>query len=152
MKKTSKYFFLSWMLCSLFIASEQIPGYGKAPVSLPENKVEGDMLVSEALHPDGYHVKKYLGCVFGIAAQYPASGPLTFSKAFTGGRMPSWDKACTKGTEEAYDEMVQKAQDRGANAVLGVHVSAGYIASWYGDAVILEPNTQSDNPIVKEQG
>ena len=117
-----------------------------------DTKQNGDILVTESLHPDGYRVKRYLGPVVGISVRFSSLGLRNIPKAFTGGRAGTFEKAYLRAANDAKDDMISRAKDLGANAVLGARLMNGYSSTWFGDAVIVEPIEQTVAPRSKEEG
>ena len=115
-----------------------------------KSEVTNDFIITEALHPDGFRVKRYLGPVIGLSVRFPAICPLSFSRAFTGGRADNFEKAYLRASEEAKEAMVTHAKELGANAVLGARFTS--LSTWVGDAVVIEPIDQAAPPKPKDEG
>jgi uncharacterized protein YbjQ (UPF0145 family) len=90
----------------------------------------------------GHRVVRHLGVVRGITC-----GPATFSERSGRGCNPSSAAISPyiRAREEAYDLMVEHAQEMGANAVLARRYDANDVAAGitevltYGTAVVVEP-------------
>ena len=80
------------------------------------------MITTTTNHIDGRPVKEYLGIVTGEAI----IGANIFKDLFAavrdvvGGRAGAYEKTLRGAREEALREMIQEAQARGANGVIGV--------------------------------
>ena len=95
---------------------------------------------------EGYRVVKYLGLVRGITVRSRSligNIGAGFQTLF-GGRISLYQELCEKTRAEAFDLMIEHAQDMGANAVLGVRYDANEVMSGvtevlaYGTAVVVE--------------
>ena len=96
---------------------------------------------------DGYRIKEYKGVVRGIIVRSPtiAQGFLGGLKSIVGGQIGAYTTMCEQAREQAYELMVQHAQQMGANAIVGlrydasdVHATATEVLC-YGTAVVIEP-------------
>lgn len=106
-------------------------------------------LVTTTLGFDGYHVVKYLGVVRGITVRSNSvvgSFGAGIQQLF-GGNISIYTQMCDHARQEAYDLMIQHAEQAGGNALIGVHYDATEIGPGvaevlaYGTAVVLEANT-----------
>ena len=95
---------------------------------------------------EGYRVVKYLGLVRGITVRSRSligNIGAGFQTLF-GGRISLYQELCEKTRAEAFDLMIEHAQDMGANAVFGVRYDANEVMSGvtevlaYGTAVVVE--------------
>jgi uncharacterized protein YbjQ (UPF0145 family) len=105
-------------------------------------------MVTTALGFEGYHVGKYLGVVRGITVRSNSvvgSFGAGIQQLF-GGNISIYTQMCDHARQEAYDLMIQHAEQAGANALIGVHYDATEIGPGvaevlaYGTAVVIEPN------------
>ena len=96
---------------------------------------------------DGYRIKEYKGVVRGIIVRSPtiAQGFLGGLKSIVGGQIGAYTTMCEQAREQAFELLVQHAQQIGANAVIGlrydasdVHATATEVLC-YGTAVVIEP-------------
>jgi len=96
---------------------------------------------------DGYRIKEYKGVVRGIIVRSPtiAQGFLGGLKSIVGGQIGAYTTMCEQAREQAFELMVQHAQQMGANAIVGlrydasdVHATATEVLC-YGTAVVIEP-------------
>ena len=103
-------------------------------------------MVTTSISLDGYKVSKNLGVVRGIIVRSRsifgnvAGG---FQTLF-GGKISIFTELCEKTREEAFQQMLQHAADRGANAVINMRYDANQVVGSvtevlaYGTAVIVE--------------
>ena len=96
---------------------------------------------------DGYRIKEYKGLVRGIVVRAPtiAQGLMGGLKKIVGGRIGAYKAMCEDVRMEALQEMLQHAQELGANAVVGLRYESSEVATdasevlCYGTAVVIEP-------------
>src|SRR5262249_54468687 len=84
------------------------------------------MIVTTGNEVAGHAVASYLGIVRGIVVRSPsiAQGFLGGLKQIVGGNIESYAEVCETAREEAYQRMVQHAEERGADAVIGMRYDA----------------------------
>ncbi len=103
-------------------------------------------LITTGFQFEGYRITKYLGLVRGITVRSRSiigtlGGAL---QTLAGGNITFFTELCEQSRQEAYDLMVQHANERGANAVIGVNYDANEVMNGvtevlaYGTAVIIE--------------
>lgn len=103
-------------------------------------------LITTGFSFEGYRITKYLGLVRGITVRSRSivgtlGGAL---QTLAGGNISMFTELCEQSREEAYELMVEHANARGANAVIGVQYDANEIMGGvtevlaYGTAVIVE--------------
>ncbi len=103
-------------------------------------------MVTTAFGFDGYRVAKNLGVVRGITVRSrSALGNLAGGiQAFFGGNITIYTELCEHARAEAFDLMLQHAQQMGANAIIGVRYDANDVMEGitevlaYGTAVVVE--------------
>ena len=103
------------------------------------------MIVTTGNEVTGHSIATYVGIVRGIVVRSPniAQGLLGGLKQIIGGNIESYAKVCEDAREEAYERMVRHAQERGADAVIGMRYDATEFAQGvtevlaYGTAVKL---------------
>jgi uncharacterized protein YbjQ (UPF0145 family) len=103
------------------------------------------MIVTTGNEVTGRSTSTYVGIVRGIVVRSPniAQGLLGGLKQIIGGNIESYAKVCEDAREEAYERMVRHAQERGADAVIGMRYDATEFAQGvtevlaYGTAVKL---------------
>jgi len=109
------------------------------------------MPVTTALEVPGFEVTDYIGEVFGLVVRsrgaFPALGAQM--KSIVGGELKTMSNLLRQTRSEAIDRMVQDAQDRGADAVIGMRFDSETMADqWseicaYGTAVKLRSRSIS---------
>ena len=98
---------------------------------------------------DGFRIVQYMGVVRGLIVRAPtiSQGILGGLKSIIGGRIGAFTEMCEQTREQAYELLVQHAQQVGANAVVGFRYDASEIGGkgvaatevlCYGPAVVIE--------------
>jgi len=84
------------------------------------------MIVTTGNEVTGHSIAAYIGIVRGIVVRSPniAQGLLGGLKQIIGGNIESYAEVCEDAREEAYQRMVRHAQERGADAVIGMRYDA----------------------------
>jgi uncharacterized protein YbjQ (UPF0145 family) len=81
---------------------------------------------------EGYRIKEYKGIIRGVTVRIP--GPMSNFKAnlksIVGGKINPYVRMCEEARQQAMDALVVRAQEVGANAVVGFR----YDSSAYGDS------------------
>ena len=103
------------------------------------------MIVTTGNDVSGHVISEYLGIVRGIVVRSPSisQGLLGGLKQIVGGNIESYAKVCEAAREEAYQRMLAHAQERRADALIGVRYDATEFAQGvtevlaYGTAVKL---------------
>ena len=93
----------------------------------------------------GRPIASYIGIVRGIVVRSPniAQSFLGGLKQMVGGNIESYADVCETAREEAYQRMIEHAQERGADAIIGMRYDATEFAQGvtevlaYGTAVKL---------------
>ena len=108
-----------------------------------------EMRVTTTFTIEGFRIKEYKGVVRGIIVRAPtiAQGIVGGLKSIIGGRIGAYTEMCEQARQQAYDLMLQHAQELGANAVVGLKFDASEVVSrlsatevlCYGTAVVVEP-------------
>jgi uncharacterized protein YbjQ (UPF0145 family) len=104
------------------------------------------MLVTTSTYLDGYKVVQQLGIVRGIIVRSRSifgniAGGL---QTLLGGNITIYTDLCEKTRRDAYELMIQHAQETGANAVINMRYDANEVMSGvtevlaYGTAVVVE--------------
>ncbi len=106
------------------------------------------MMVTNTFSFDGYRIREYKGLVRGIIVRSPtiAQGIVGGLKNIIGGSIGAYTEMCEQAREQAYDLLLQHAQQMGANAIVGVRYDASEVVSrgnatevlCYGTAVVVE--------------
>ena len=107
------------------------------------------MFVTTTFTIEGYRIKDYKGVARGIIVRAPtiAQGIMGGLKNLIGGRIGAYTNMCEQARQQAYDLLVQHAQEMGANAIVGLRYDASEVVSkgsatevlCYGTAVVIEP-------------
>ena len=103
------------------------------------------MIVTSGNEVAGHPIASYIGIVRGIVVRSPNIGQsfLGGLKQIVGGNIESYAQVCEAAREDAYKRMVQHAQGRGADAIIGMRYDATEFAQGvtevlaYGTAVKL---------------
>lgn len=90
-------------------------------------------------------VTSYIGIVRGIVVRAPSISQNIFGglKQIIGGNIESYAQVCEKARSDAFERMVQHAQEKGADAIIGMRYDATEFAAGvtevlaYGTAVKL---------------
>ena len=104
-------------------------------------------LTTTAFEIDGYRVARHHGVVRGITVRSRSIfGRLGASlQTIVGGNITLFTDLCEQTRGEAFDMMVAHAEERGANAVVGIRYDATEVSDGvtevlcYGTALLLEP-------------
>jgi uncharacterized protein YbjQ (UPF0145 family) len=106
------------------------------------------MMVTTTFSFEGYKIKEYRGLVRGIIVRAPtiAQGIIGGLKNIIGGNIGAYTEMCEQAREQAYDLLIQHANELGANAIVGLRYDASEVVSkgsatevlCYGTAVIVE--------------
>ena len=103
-------------------------------------------LVTTAFTLDGYHIVRNIGVVRGITVRSRSiigNIGAAFQILF-GGNISLLQQLCERARQEAFNVMLQHAQEVGANAVVGMRYDANEVMSGvtevlaYGTAVVVE--------------
>jgi|SRR5689334_9358695 uncharacterized protein YbjQ (UPF0145 family) len=84
------------------------------------------MIVTTGNDVAGHSIAKYLGIVRGIVVRSPSitQGFLGGLKQIIGGNIEAYAQVCEAAREDAFQRMVEHAQERGADAVIAVRYDA----------------------------
>lgn len=105
------------------------------------------MLVCTTNELEGYRIVRHLGLVRGLTVRSRSVvGNIGAAiQIFFGGNITVYTKLAEQTRQEAFNLLVQHAQEIGANAILGMRYDANEIAAAvtevlaYGTAVVVEP-------------
>jgi len=105
------------------------------------------MLTSTTPDIAGYRVVRHLGVVRGVTVRARGLGGQLAAglRALAGGKIHEYVVLCEETRKEAFDLMVQNAQELGASAIVGIRYDATEMAEnmtevlAYGTAVVVEP-------------
>jgi uncharacterized protein YbjQ (UPF0145 family) len=98
---------------------------------------------------DGSRITQYKGVVRGIVVRAPtiSQGILGGLKSIIGGSIGAYSEMCEQAREQAYELLVQHAQQVGANAVVGMRYESSEVGRGqnsatevlcYGTAVVIQ--------------
>jgi uncharacterized protein YbjQ (UPF0145 family) len=115
-------------------------------ISIKQKIMIDQTLVTTNIELSGYRVTKNLGVVRGITVRSRSilgniAGGL---QTLFGGTISIYVELCEKTREEAFQQMLQHADQRGANAIISVRYDANEVISGvnevlaYGTAVVVE--------------
>ncbi len=104
-------------------------------------------MTTTAFTLDGFQVKKTLGVVRGITVRSRSViGTLGASlQTIVGGNITLFTELCEKARADAFQQMLQHAEELGANAVVGIRYDANEVMQGvtevlcYGTAVVVDP-------------
>ena len=104
------------------------------------------MLVTTSTHLEGYKITKHLGVIRGITVRSRGIGGSFMGglQTIVGGRNTVYTELCETAREEAYQLMIQHAQEHGANAVINMRYDANEVMQGitevlaYGTGVVVE--------------
>jgi uncharacterized protein YbjQ (UPF0145 family) len=107
-----------------------------------------EMPVTTTLSIEGYRIREYKGVARGIVVRSPTivQGIVGGLKNIVGGRIGAYAEMCEQAREQAFDLLVEHAQEMGANAIVGMRYDASEVVSkgsatevlCYGTAVVIE--------------
>jgi len=105
------------------------------------------ILTSTTFNVTGYRVVRHLGVVRGVTVRSRGlGGQIAASlRTLAGGKIHEYVSLCEETRGEAFDLMLEHAQEMGANAIIGIRYDATELAEnmtevlAYGTAVIVEP-------------
>jgi uncharacterized protein YbjQ (UPF0145 family) len=108
---------------------------------------ECDVIVTTGNEVEGRPIATYLGVVRGIVvrSQNIAQGLVGGLKQILGGNISEYESVCEQARREAFQRMVQHAQEIGADAIIGMRYDATEYTQGasevlaYGTAVKLNP-------------
>jgi uncharacterized protein YbjQ (UPF0145 family) len=104
------------------------------------------MLVTTSTHLEGYKIIEHLGVIRGITVRSRnifanIAGGL---QTLVGGNISVYTNLCERTRQDAYDELIRHAEEKGANAIINMRYDANEIMQGvtevlaYGTAVTVE--------------
>ena len=104
------------------------------------------MLVTTSTHLEGYKIIEHLGVIRGIIVRSRnifanIAGGL---QTLVGGNISVYTNLCERTRQDAYDQLIKHAEDKGANAIINMRYDANEIMQGvtevlaYGTAVTVE--------------
>jgi len=105
------------------------------------------MLLSNLESVPGHHIVKQLDVVYGstVRSKHVGRDLMASLKNIVGGELTSYTELLEESRQEAMQRMIVKAQQLGANAIVGIRFSTSNIAQGaselfvYGTAVVVQP-------------
>lgn len=107
------------------------------------------MMVTTTFNFEGFEIVDYKGVVRGIIVRAPtiAQGIIGGLKNIIGGQIGAYQEMCEQARQQAYDSLLEHAQQLGANAIVGMRYDASEVVSkgsatevlCYGTAVVVRP-------------
>lgn len=84
------------------------------------------MIITTGNDVSGYQITQYLGIVRGIVVRATgfARGVVGGLRSIVGGNIPEYNSVCEAARQQAYERMVQHAQELGADAVIAFRYDA----------------------------
>ncbi len=116
------------------------------------------MIIVSTENVAGWKIVRTLGIVKGntVRACHVGEDLMAFLKNLVGGELGEYTGVIAQSREQALDRMAEEARTLGANAIVGVRFSTGYVTQGaaeimaYGTAVVIgDPSTDSQ---VTERG
>lgn len=109
------------------------------------------MIVTTTMDVNGYTIVEYRGLVRGLIVRSPTiiQGLMGGLKNIIGGKIGAFTNMCEHARQQAYDSMINHANDMGANAIVGVRYDASQVGAdsysatevlCYGTAVVIKKN------------
>jgi uncharacterized protein YbjQ (UPF0145 family) len=98
----------------------------------PKHDVEETlMVVTTTFTIEGHSIIAYKGVVRGITVRAPtiAQGIVGGLKNIIGGRIGAYTEMCEQARQQAYDLLLEHAEDVGANAIVGMRYDASEVVS-----------------------
>jgi len=104
--------------------------------------------VSTTFDFEGHTIVEYKGVVRGIVVRSPTivQGILCGLKNIVGGKIGAYTEMCEQTREDAYQHLLEHAQQLGANAIVGFRYDSSDLQDsatevlCYGTAVVIEQN------------
>ena len=107
------------------------------------------MQVTTTFSIEGYRISEYKGLVRGLVVRAPTIGQgiLGGLKSIVGGQIGAYAEMCEQARQQAYERLLEHAQQPGANAVVGLRYDTSEVGSrnsaatevlCYGTAVVVQ--------------
>jgi uncharacterized protein YbjQ (UPF0145 family) len=105
------------------------------------------MQVTTTFTIDGHRITDYKGVARGIIVRSPtiSQGFLGGLKRIVGGKIGAYTRMCEQARGQAFDVLIEHAEEMGANAIVGLRYDASEVVVsatevlCYGTAVVIEP-------------
>ncbi len=109
------------------------------------------MFVTTTFTIEGHQIVEYKGVVRGIIVRAPTitQGIIGGLKSIIGGQIGAYATMCEQARQQAYDLLLEHAQEVGANAVVGLRYESSEVGGkaaaatevlCYGTAVVVRPS------------
>lgn len=108
-----------------------------------------NMPVTTTFTFEGQRITQYKGVARGIIVRAPtiSQGIVGELKSVVGGRIGAYTDMCEQARQQAFELLLQHAQEMGANAIVGLRYDASEVVSkgsatevlCYGTAVVIAP-------------
>jgi uncharacterized protein YbjQ (UPF0145 family) len=110
------------------------------------------MYVTTTFTIEGHRIVEYKGVVRGIIVRAPTIPQTIFGglKNIIGGQIGAYAQMCEQARSQAYNLLLQHAEELGANAIVGMRYDASEVVSrgsatevlCYGTAVVIVPDRE----------
>ena len=153
MREKRKFLDLVGILTVAFSLSLPLASLSKEKeLFVPETQLNCPLMITTTEAFQGYRIKESRGIVRGVTVRQPtvSQGLKASLKGIVGGRMSPFITMCETARQQALDIMIERAQQMGANAIVGVRYDSsafgdnddmGTEVVCYGTAVVIEPET-----------
>lgn len=102
--------------------------------------------ITTTFNIEGYKIVEYKGVVRGIIVRSPsiAQGIKGGLKSIVGGKIGAYTEVCEQARQDAFDHIIEHAEQIGANAVVGFRYDSSDLGEratevlCYGTAVVIE--------------
>lgn len=103
------------------------------------------MMITTGDSFEGKAIKQYLGIVRGIVVRSPtiSQGLMGGLKSIVGGKIGAYSQMCEHARDEAFQLMIEHAQELNANAIIAMRYDTGEVGQvgtevlCYGTAVVI---------------
>lgn len=114
-------------------------------------QANSNLIVTTTEGVDGYKITKYIGIVRGVTVRQPTIGQSFKAglKGIVGGKISPYISMCETARQSAYDALIERASQAGAQAIVGLRYDSSAFASGgddmgtevvcYGTAVLIDP-------------
>jgi uncharacterized protein YbjQ (UPF0145 family) len=104
------------------------------------------MIITTSDHVEGKSIVRTIGLVRGntIRARHVGKDIMAMARGMVGGEITEYTEMMTEAREQAIQRMVEDAEKKGANAIIGMRFSTSMIMQYaaeilaYGTGVVLE--------------
>ncbi len=155
----NKQRFTSWAILSALVIFNSSSALAKdRTLTTEEGALVSPIPVTTTANLEGYKIREYRGIVIGITVRQPTMGQSFKAnlKGVVGGRISPFISMCATARQQAFDDLIARAQAAGGNAVIGLRYDSssfgdsddmGTEVVCYGTAVVVERESkQANNP------